>query len=174
MAVKKKNEPDIPYVSCQIGIKYLDGSIRSVRCKYDGSPAGVGRTIFRSWYISEIGKTTENEVDRREGNHMMAEAIIAEGDMARLGINRGQIARLNEDKHWMKPYAQVHDSLSDFNEAFKYDPQTPWCYMYMVESGYWLARPSSVTAKGKPRKRQSPWVILTQGYVERHEEEERK
>lgn len=46
--------------SCYIGQLFSDGSVRAVRCHYDGYPTGVGQILLNHWGLSNIRGLIEN------------------------------------------------------------------------------------------------------------------
>ncbi len=104
---------------CAIGMKLADGSIRAIRCNYDGYVAGAG-VILAGWY-TEPAKI---------------EALLALGDLSQLAAELDTGVAYHRDRHEpMRPtrrFASV-DEYQHFAEG-----EMGADYLYVYDDGKWL------------------------------------
>lgn len=104
---------------CAIGIKMADGSVRAIRCNYDGYVAGAG-VILAEWY-TEPTKT---------------QLLLALGDLSQLGEELDTCVAYHRDRHEPMRLARRFASVDDYQHLAEAEMSAD--YLYVYDDGKWL------------------------------------
>ena len=104
---------------CAIGMKMEDGSVKAVRCNYDGYVAGAG-AILGGWY----------------GNAAKVEALLALGELSQLAGELAACVAYHRDRHEPMCPAKLFASVEEYQRSAKGDMSAD--YLYLYDGGDWL------------------------------------
>ena len=104
---------------CAIGMKQADGSVRAIRCNYDGYVAGAG-VILAGWY------TEPTEI----------EALLALGDLSQLAEELDACVAYHRDRHEPMRPARCFASVDEYQHLAECEMSAD--YLYVYEDGKWL------------------------------------
>jgi len=103
---------------CAIGMKQPDGSVRAIRCNYDGYVADAG-VILAGWY-TEVAKV---------------EALLALGELSQLAEELDSCIAYHRDRHEPMRPAKRFDSVEEYRRVGKGEMSAD--YLYLYDSGCW-------------------------------------
>lgn len=104
---------------CAIGIKMADGSVRAIRCNYDGYVAGAG-VILAGWYTDAV----------------KVEALLALGNLSQLAEELAACVAYHRDRHEpMRPARRFAD-VDEYRRLG--DGKMGADYLYVYDDGKWL------------------------------------
>ena len=104
---------------CAIGMKLADGSIRAIRCNYDGYVAGAG-VILAGWY-TEPAKI---------------EDLLALGDLSQLAEGLDTCIAYHRDRHEPMRPARRFASVDEYQHLAEAEMSAD--YLYVYDDGRWL------------------------------------
>lgn len=104
---------------CAIGMKLADGSVRAIRCNYDGYVAGAG-VILAGWY-TEPAKI---------------KALLALGDLSQLAEELDACVAYHRDRGDRMRPARRFASIDDYQHLAEGEMGAD--YLYLYEDGKWL------------------------------------
>ena len=104
---------------CAIGIKQADGSVRAIRCNYDGYIAGVG-VILAGWYTAPA----------------KIEALLALGDLLQLAEELDTCVAYHRDRHEPMRPARRFISVDEYQRLAEAEMGVD--YLYVYDDGKWL------------------------------------
>lgn len=104
---------------CAIGMKQADGSVRAIRCNYDGYVAGAG-VILAGWY-TEPAKI---------------EALFALGDLSQLAEELDSCVAYHRDRHEPMRQARRFASVDEYQHLAEGEMSADFLYVY--DDGKWL------------------------------------
>jgi len=104
---------------CAIGMKLADGSVRAIRCNYDGYVAGAG-VILAGWY-TEPTKT---------------KSLLALGDLSQLAEELGSCVAYHRDRHEPMRPARRFASIDEYQRLAEGEMGAD--YLYVYDDGKWL------------------------------------
>ena len=104
--------------SCAIGKKMEDGSVRTVRCNWDGYVAGAG-AILGGWYADE------DKID----------ALLALGELSQLAEELASCVAYHRDRHERLRPAKRFASVEEYQRTGKGEMAAD--YLHLYENGVW-------------------------------------
>ena len=104
---------------CAIGLKQADGSVRAIRCNYDGYVAGAG-VILAGWY-TEPAKI---------------EALLDFGDLSQLTEELPACVAYHRDRHEPMRPERRFASVDDYQHLAETEMSAD--YLYVYDDGKWL------------------------------------
>jgi len=103
---------------CTIGIKMVNGSVRAIRCNYDGYIAGAG-AILGGWYTDAA----------------KVEALLALGELSQLAEELAACVAYYRDRHEPMRSAKRFASVEDYQRTAKGEMSAD--YLYLYDNGRW-------------------------------------
>ena len=103
---------------CTIGIKMVNGSVRAIRCNYDGYIAGAG-AILGGWY-TDVAKV---------------EALLALGELSQLAEELDVCVAYHRDRHEPMRPARRFTSVEEYRLTGKGEMFAD--YLYLYDGGCW-------------------------------------
>ena len=104
---------------CAIGMKMEDGSVKAVRCNYDGYVAGAG-VILAGWY-TDVAKV---------------EALLALGELSQLAEEPADCVAYHRDRHEPMRPARRFASVDEYRWLAEGEMGAD--YLYVYDNGRWL------------------------------------
>ena len=104
---------------CAIGMKMEDGSVRAIRCNYDGYVAGAG-TILGGWYTDAA----------------KVEALLDLGEQSQLAEEPADCVAYHRDRHELMRPARRFASVDDYQHLAEGEMSVD--YLYVYDDGKWL------------------------------------
>lgn len=104
---------------CAIGMKLADGSVRAIRCNYDGYVAGAG-VILAGWYTDPA----------------KIEALLALGDLSQLAEEPDACIAYHRDRHEPMRPARRFASVDEYQHLAEAEMGAD--YLYVYDDGRWL------------------------------------
>ncbi|MDD3228933.1 MAG: hypothetical protein PHE09_06900 [Oscillospiraceae bacterium] len=103
---------------CAIGKKMEDGSVKAVRCNYDGYVAGAG-AILGSWYADAA----------------KVEDLLALGELSQLGEELAACVAYHRDRREPMRPAKRFASVVEYQRTAKGEMSAD--YLYLYDGGKW-------------------------------------
>lgn len=103
---------------CAIGMKMEDGSVKAVRCNYDGYVAGAG-AILGGWY----------------GDAVKVDDLLALGELSQLGEELASCVAYHRDRHEPMRPAKSFASVEEYQHTAKGEMSAD--YLYLYDGGEW-------------------------------------
>src|SRR5574344_1455094 len=103
---------------CAIGMKMEDGSVRAIRCNYDGYVAGAGVSLG-GWYTDAT----------------KVEALLALGELSQLAEELADCVAFHRDRHEPMRPAKLFASIEDYLRTAKGEMSAD--YLYLYDEGCW-------------------------------------
>lgn len=103
---------------CAIGMKMEDGSVRAIRCNYDGYVAGAG-VILGGWYTDAA----------------KVEALLALGELSQLAEELADCVAYHRDRYKPMRPAKRFDSVEEYQRIAK--GKIAADYLYLYDNGCW-------------------------------------
>jgi hypothetical protein len=97
---------------CAIGKKMEDGSVKAVRCNYDGYVAGAG-AILGGWY----------------GDAAKVEDLLALGELSQLGEEPASCVAYHRDRHEPMRPAKRFASVEEYQRTAKGEMSVDYLYL---------------------------------------------
>lgn len=104
---------------CAIGMKRADGSVRAIRCNYDGYVAGAG-VILAGWYTDPA----------------KIEALLALGDLSQLGEEPDTCVAYHRDRHEPMRPTRKFASVDEYQHLAEAEMSAD--YLYVYDDSKWL------------------------------------
>src|SRR5574344_870163 len=119
---RRKRGEIIMGTPCAIGMKMADGSVRAIRCNYDGYVAGAG-VILGGWYTDAA----------------KVEAMLALGELSQLAAEPAEepadCIAYHRDRHEPMRPAKRFTSIKEYQRNAKGEMSAD--YLYLYDSGRW-------------------------------------
>lgn len=103
---------------CAIGMKMADGSVRAIRCNYDGYVAGVG-AILGGWYTDAA----------------KVEALLVLGELSQLAEEPASCVAYHRDRREPMRPAKLFASVEEYQRTAKGEMSAD--YLYLYDNGCW-------------------------------------
>ena len=103
---------------CAIGMKMANGSVRAIRCNYDGYIAGAG-VILAGWYPDAA----------------KVEALLALGELSQLAEEPASCVAYHRDRYEPMRPAKLFASINDYQRTAKGEMSAD--YLYLYDEGKW-------------------------------------
>ncbi len=103
---------------CAIGMKMADGSVKAIRCNYDGYVAGAG-VFLGGWYT----------------NAAKVEALLALGELSQLAEELADCVAYHRDRHEPMCPAKRFASVDEYQRTGKGKKSADHLYLY--DEGRW-------------------------------------
>lgn len=105
-------------IPCAIGMKMEDGSVRAIRCNYDGYVAGAG-AILGGWYTEPT----------------KIEALLSLGNLSQLAEEPAACVAYHRDRGEALRPAKLFAGVEEYQRTAKGEMSAD--YLYLYDNGYW-------------------------------------